>query len=304
MDTKNKKVSVIIPTFKRSDYLVRAINSVLNQTYKNIEIIVVDDNDGDDEYRKVTKSMIQPYLLDKSILYLEHSENKGLPSARNTGVKSATGIYIAFLDDDDEWLPEKIEKQINLFDTLPEDYGIVSCGWNLIHSVNHYKKELYPNYKGDLSKILALNHFSPPSMVVIKKEAFDRVGGFDENFRWRQDIELYFRLAPFYLFDYVPEVLVNYYYHPESMSRNFKKKLEAVERFINKHRKELKKNNIPWSEINERKGDLAAASGKRIKAVKAFLIAGVNSKKRAKIVVIKAMLSLLGGKYYIKIRKL
>ncbi|RZS98260.1 glycosyltransferase family 2 protein [Cecembia calidifontis] len=300
---KQALVSVIIPTFQRSEFLARAIDSVLNQTYKQIEIIVVDDNDGENEFRKLTKELIVNSYGNKGIVYVKHEWNKGLPSARNTGINAAKGEYIAFLDDDDEWLPEKIEKQLSLFLQLPEEFGVISCGWNLIDSHRNHSKKEFPKVKGEVQKVLALNYFSPPSMVMVKRKYLERVNGFDEHFFWREDIELYYRLAFICKFEFVPEVLVNYYYHSGSMSRNFPKKLRAVENFIEKHQKTLKRNKIPWSEIHERKGDLAAASGELHKAIRAFLIAYFNRRKRFQIL-IKMIISLFGGEFYIKQRKL
>lgn len=297
------RVSVIIPTFRRSDYLVRAIRSVVNQSYKNIEIIVVDDNQGNDVFRSEVKLQISRNFANEALTYIEHSTNKGLPAARNTGIREATGEFIAFLDDDDEWLPEKVEKQMALFKSLPENYGVVSCGWNLIHSVNNYEKQVYPNARGNLSKILGLNHFSPPSMIVVKKSFLELVQGFDEDFRWRQDVELYFRLSQYCLFDFVDECLVNYYFHEGSMSRNAEQRLNAINQFIDKHKIKLLENKLPWSEIHERKGDLAASSGKILVSTKAFVIAFRNRPTRFKILG-KLVASFFGALIYKKIRRI
>src|SRR5690554_5294753 len=119
----NSKVSVIIPTFRRADSLKKAIQSVINQSYNNIEIIIVDDNDGDDFFRAATKKTVKDSFMEFPLIYIEHLHNKGLPTARNTGINVANGEYIAFLDDDDEWLPQKLEKQLALFSSLSDDYG-------------------------------------------------------------------------------------------------------------------------------------------------------------------------------------
>ena len=105
-------VSVIIPTYKRPKELERAIISVKNQTYKNIEIIVVDDNANDIEQRKSTEQVVKKY---ENIVYIQNKENLGGSKTRNIGIENAKGKYIAFLDDDDEFLPNKIEQQIKLY---------------------------------------------------------------------------------------------------------------------------------------------------------------------------------------------
>ena len=105
-------VSVIIPTYKRSDYLIRALNSVLMQSYSNIEIVIVDDNDPGSEYRKKTKEKINNYKDLAKIQYIENLKNLGGALARNEGIKAAQGEYVAFLDDDDIFLKDKIKHQM------------------------------------------------------------------------------------------------------------------------------------------------------------------------------------------------
>ena len=105
-------VSVIIPTYKRSSCLLRAINSVLNQTYKKIEIIVVDDNNEDSLYRTENEKKLEKYVNKNKIIYLKHKKNLNGANARNTAIKKATGEYITFLDDDDYFLPDRIEKMV------------------------------------------------------------------------------------------------------------------------------------------------------------------------------------------------
>jgi glycosyltransferase involved in cell wall biosynthesis len=296
-------VSVIIPTYKRSEFLPRAIQSVLDQTYRNIEIIIVDDNDGDNYYRENTRFVLEQRFEKVAFKYLKHEKNKGQAAARNRGIKESFGEFIAFLDDDDEWLPTKLEKQVKLIQSLPEDYGIVSCGWNLIHSVNNYNREVYPKARGDLRKILGVNHFSPPSMVVVKKKYLDQVEGFDECLVPSEDTELYYRLSFLCKFNFVPEILVNYNYHENSISRNFPLKLKAVKLFLKKHQSSLKKNWRPYSEVLERQGDLAASSGDTVLAIRSFILAFLFRPLRFQIL-IKTILSFLSKENYVKYRRL
>jgi len=124
-------VSVIIPTYGRSELLDRAIDSVLAQTYDNIEIIVVDDNNSNSEHRKHTENVLQKYLQNGQAVYLKHEKNVGGSAARNTGIKASKGEYVALLDDDDEWFPEKIEKQISYFEILGDNIGVIYCSYIL-----------------------------------------------------------------------------------------------------------------------------------------------------------------------------
>lgn len=269
-------VSVIIPTYKGDNSLIRAIDSVLNQTYKNFEIIVVDDNDGENEFRKQTKEILEKFVREEKIIYLRHEKNRGLPSARNTGIRKSKGEFVAFLDQDDEWLPTRLEKQLKLFDSLSDDYGVVGSYWRIVNEFDKNERIRKLKYRGDLSKILALNHFSPPSMVIVKRKYLDKVNLFDELITWREDIDLYYRLSFVCKFDFVEEVLVNYYQHPNSMSTNFEKKLSAVIQYLDKHKESIEKNKLPWSEINEHLAELYAVNGNKGKAIKHFGISISN----------------------------
>ena len=107
-------VSVIIPYYKKKKFIVKSVESVINQTYKNIEIIIVDDNESEDEYSRITQKLLKELIDSKKIIYVKHNTNKGISAARNTGIKNSKGEYIAFLDSDDVWLPNKLEHQINI----------------------------------------------------------------------------------------------------------------------------------------------------------------------------------------------
>lgn len=117
------EVSVILPTYNRSKTLDRAIRSVLSQTYKDFELIVVDDGSTDNT-EALIKNII---LLDKRVKYLKLQTNSDVCKARNTGILASSGKYIAFQDSDDEWLPEKLMKQVEIIKTQPEDVGMVYC---------------------------------------------------------------------------------------------------------------------------------------------------------------------------------
>ena len=108
------KVSVIIPTYKRAKMLSRAIDSVLNQTYRNIEVIVVDDNNPNDEYRKATSLIMENYCTDERVHYICHEKNMNGSVARNTGMINASGEFVTFLDDDDIYMPQKVEKLVKM----------------------------------------------------------------------------------------------------------------------------------------------------------------------------------------------
>jgi len=110
------KVSIVVPTYNRADFLPKAIQSVLNQTYRDWEMIIVDDGSTDN-----TEEVVKGYKEER-IRYIVHKYNLGLSAARNTGIKNSRGKYIALLDSDDEWFPEKISCQINIFQKRDSEF--------------------------------------------------------------------------------------------------------------------------------------------------------------------------------------
>jgi len=201
-------VSVVIPTYGRSELLGRAIDSVLQQTYKPIEIIVVDDNDSDSEHRAHTEKVLQPYLQNRQITYLQHEKNAGGSAARNTGIKASRGEYVALLDDDDEWFPEKIEKQVAYFQTLGQEVGVVYCSY-ILENANG-KKEFIRTEKGDLTNELLMLQFDPgaSSTLLFKKSVLEKIGYFDERFARHQDLEILIRLCRDYKIDVCHDILL------------------------------------------------------------------------------------------------
>ena len=177
------KVSIIIPTYKRSSRLPIAIDSVLNQTYKNIEIIVVDDN-GDNEYRKKTKSVLEKFISQNKITYIEHQTNQGGCEARNTGAFAAKGNYIAFLDDDDFYESTKIEEQVKFLETHPK-YDACMCHMYRTDDKGKQIPSRENMARGTTLKAAILNGNLFTSMLLIKKEVFEKLGGFSEISRFQ-----------------------------------------------------------------------------------------------------------------------
>lgn len=200
---KNKSlVSVIIPTYNRAKLLLRAINSVLNQTYNNLELLVVDDA-STDKTKEIVKKMMEK---DKRIKYIRHKKNRGGSTARNTGIKKSSGKYIALLDDDDEWLPKKIEKQVNKLNNLSSDWGGVYCHYYL--KLPNEKIEKKINKEGNLMEdLLMLNLSVGSSILMFRKNCLINLGGFDESFQRHQDWELLIRFFKKYKLAVVKDIL-------------------------------------------------------------------------------------------------
>lgn len=174
----NELVSVVIPTYKRSDSLHTAIDSVLNQTYTPIEIIVVDDN-GKNEYTKKTEESLLPYIEKNQITFIKHEVNKGGCFARNTGALNANGEYLSFLDDDDFYEIDKIEKQLHF---LKQNSELSACLCAMFRIDENHKqissKENFPRGITLKDAIWDGNFFT--SMLMIKKEVFDQLEGFSD----------------------------------------------------------------------------------------------------------------------------
>src|SRR5699024_5208343 len=192
----NHLISCIITTFNRDEkILTRSLKSVLNQTYKNIEIIVVDDNGSKSEYSRHVDNVISNLNSQNNIQLIRHKNNFGAQVARNNGIKNANGDFIAFLDDDDEWQPNKLELQIQKFrNSNVDNLGLVYCGRYNIRNVSKYKTEkviedIKSPYGDVIKKLIRKNFIGSTSFPLIKKEVFDEVGYFDENLVAKQDYE-------------------------------------------------------------------------------------------------------------------
>ena len=194
-------VSVVIPTYNRGSLAGRAVESVLAQTFQDFEIIVVDDGSNDN-----TESVVKAFC-DPRVRYIHHEENRGGSAARNTGIKAARGAYIAFLDSDDEWLPEKLQSQLDTLQELPPCWGGGCTGFWLVEgtSVVERTPDLPPNLSNWL---LAHCPLSAGSTLMVRKEILGKIGYFDESLPRHQDWDLLLRLAENYKLAMVKAPLV------------------------------------------------------------------------------------------------
>lgn len=187
-----KKVSVIIPAYNKADLTVKSVESVLEQTYGDIEIIVVDDGSTDE-----TKSALSPYFGKIKYLY---KENGGASSARNLGIQQATGEYIAFLDCDDVYFSEKIERCVGYLETNPK-FGFVHTPVYFIDEKGEILGK-YPRLKkspsGHIAKKLLSKNFVCNSTPLVRKSCFEKAGLFDETIFTPADWDMWIRLAERY----------------------------------------------------------------------------------------------------------
>lgn len=230
-------VSSIVTTYKRDPAIVvRAITSVLNQTYKNIEIIVIDDSPELYQLRDRVKEDIRK--LSDEIIYVRHEKPLGACAARNTGLNFAKGQYIGYLDDDDEWLPQKIEKQVNRFEELDKSYAIVYCGSVLCNDRRKSSISRLPEkHEGEVfDSLINENYIGGTSYPLIRTEYLREIGGFDLLMESAQDADVWLRLAERYKIACVNEPLVKYHIHNgEQIATNPEKKLNGLKRIYEKY---------------------------------------------------------------------
>lgn len=195
-------VSVVIPTFGGNRSIESAIDSVLDQNYTNFEVIVVDDNNPGSDERKTTESIMEKYRHNEKVIYIKHEKNKNGAAARNTAVAHSHGKYIAFLDDDDKFLPKKLQRQVEYLENHPE-HGAVYC-WRLQRA-----SVVSSVLEGDLSEEILDLSFTPyTSAIMIRASCFNALHGFDETFRRHQDFEFLLRFFEKYTIGVVKEPLV------------------------------------------------------------------------------------------------
>lgn len=196
-------ISVIIPTYNRHHLLQKAINSVLTQSYAHFEIIIVDDcsTDGTEHFVKS--------LSDKRIRYIKHEQNKHASASRNTGIELSRGEFIAFLDDDDQWLPTKLEKQLELLKQSPMSTALIYCWMDYITQSEQIIASVRPTLKGNVfHHVLDQQRIGGCPTLLIRKSVIKDCGTFDEALLRGNDGDFIRRICLKYEVDLVPEVLV------------------------------------------------------------------------------------------------
>ncbi|MGE6481114.1 glycosyltransferase family 2 protein [Psychrobacter namhaensis] len=222
-------VSIIIPTFKRTDMLSRALDNLLSQTYLNIEIVIVDDNGQNKEFDQHIKSILLKYSkLFNKFKYIKNEINIGASESRNKGVEASSGFFVTFLDDDDEYLPNKIEKQVNLFKCSEvSSLAAVYCQHKAIaQSTNNLLYETSFFYKGgeDILINLLPRTVAPTPALFCTKKVFIDIGGFRNLATGEDWCFLIDVISAGYSIDFNEEVLLVHYVHDgERVSSSNKK---------------------------------------------------------------------------------
>ena len=207
--TSTTFVSIVLPTYNRKALLKRAVDSVLNQTHPDFELIVVDDGSTDGTAEAIA------LLGDPRIRFLQLEQNRGAGAARNAGIQQAIGRFLAFQDSDDEWAADKLEKQLQCMELQGSEVGVVYSDMERVESdgtVRYYRSPtVVPDRLVDPDRAFYQVYGLGIQSTLIRRECFDRVGTFDERYRCFEDLELFIRLLKHYRFHHLQEPLVRYY---------------------------------------------------------------------------------------------
>lgn len=269
-------VSVVLPTYNRANTISRSIDSVLNQTYSNLELIVVDDGSSDN-----TDAIISEYVLTDSRVNYVKQEHLGANRARNLGIKLARGQYIAFQDSDDIWFNNKLEKLMNISEWQDEAYaGVFSAFYKCDQNDSKY---IIPKDKIELLsweeqfKLLLVNNFIGTPSMILKKEAIEDVGGFSVNLPRFQDWEFCIRIGIKYKLYYYPEPLFIAYESLNSISKNKEAGIEALEFILSNFYDLISQDRKVLSFHHYRLGSNYFWLGKKLRAINNFYKAILNN---------------------------
>lgn len=243
------RISIILPTYNRKHCIKRAIDSVLNQTYKDFELIIVDDGstDGTEEYIASMQEL--------KIRYIYNTKNVGTSEARNIGIRAANGEYIAFQDSDTVWVENKLEKQVTYMNSLDSRVGMIYSPY----------KRIYPEYSivypsldvpiaeknGDILRFLLEHPLVDTPTMMIRKNVLSEVGGFNSEMKALEDYELSIRIASKYHVNIIDEIFVLSYSQEDSLSNNHEKYMQGAFFLLQKHRKLFEQYNMTVAYLNQ-----------------------------------------------------
>lgn len=215
----NSKVSIIMPVLNGEKYIVEALESIDAQSYRNFELVAVNDGSTDQ-----TGAILDEYARKFEVEHVRHASCQGIAASVNDGIRHSTGSYITFLDHDDAWFPDLLETHVRYLEGHPEagmvhaDFQTIDPQGEIIEpTVAICRDRKRPS--GHVFRELFFDSFIAASTVLIRKECLDRLGGFDESLPWG-DYHLWLRIARHYQIDYIPKVVSKYRQHPSQSTRS------------------------------------------------------------------------------------
>ena len=224
-------VSAIVTTYNRPTLARRAIASVLNQTYVPLEIVVVEDGSESGLADWIEKLAVE------NIRYVRHDKNRGLAAARNTGLEMANGAYVAYIDDDDEWLPSKLARQVACLQEAINTPDVIYCGAEVVSPDGQVINRLMPRLRGNIRKSIKLKSLHTiPSSCLFQREALAKIGGHDDGMFSHIDHDIWLTMArENYSAAYVDECLVRVYQHRNKrMTSDEQSRIQATDIFCQK----------------------------------------------------------------------
>lgn len=245
-------ISIIIPTYGRPKFLKRSVNSVLEQDYRNIEVIIVDDNGTGNEDQLETEKIVKKIInYDKRVKYIAHEKNKNGSAARNTGIKNANGEYLCFLDDDDEFLDYKLSKQVSKLEDLGKEWVACYTGHTRVLDKFREQKDYYAELEGNiLYNILKfeIDHVSGSSLMV-RRAVVEKNINWNESLRRHQDYEFIAQIAKMGKIAVIREPMVMIYSHEGSYRQ---KKFKDIEKSRLSYLESIINITIQFSEENQK----------------------------------------------------
>lgn|GEM_PF-2237522 len=221
---------MIIPTFNRSNLVRRAANSVLAQTLGDFELIVVDD------HSPVPASEALAGIPDARLHIIRHETNKGGPAARNTGILQSRAGLIALLDDDDEFLPDHLEKLLAKLAVCSAKTGVIHGGIRFLDPDGKVIRESIPSLRGNIRSNLLRGEKDSNVMGLIRRECFAHAGMFDETLASCQDWDMWLRISEWFEFDFIPDIVAVYHCHNTQLSNSLNTLIKGRTRMVEKHR--------------------------------------------------------------------
>ncbi len=228
-------VSVVIPTHNRARFITRALRSVLDQTFRAFEVLVVDDGSTDDTAGEVSR------LEDPRVRLLGHPVNRGAQAARNTGIRAATGEYVAFLDSDDTWMPDKLERQITCLAAAEPEVGVVHAPCLVrVDDASLARAVEVPPLRGVIYAELLASPGPVFPTLLVRRACLDAIGPLNESLRAYHEWDTVIRLARHFAFEWVPAPLATYYLHAENaISKDWARNAEGYSQVVTAHREEI-----------------------------------------------------------------
>jgi len=272
MSSAHDLVSIIVPSCNMAQFLPDAVQSALAQSYPNLEVLIVDDGSTDD-----TPQVVRQWEGNARVR-VHRQANAGLSDARNQGIALTRGPFVALLDADDIWATEKLSRQMSLFKGRPE-VGVVYSDFQLMDRAGTaLPRGPVHMHRGWVSGALLIENFVPASSAVVRRECFERYGGFDTKLRTGEDYDMWLRLSPHFQFDFVAEPPIRYRIGGWQMSKDYRARYETgirtMQNFLDKNPDVVDRAVVrrAWAHTYTGRGDVTLWRGRdRVNALRDYL---------------------------------